>query len=152
MTGLAALGSLIAIGVASLVRKGSSARPSAGGPTTTPGSPATPSSAGSTTPPTSGTVLLAASKVPVGGAAQAADPKTGDPMYVLQLQPGVYTGLDAICPHQGCTVTFISNSAGFACPCHLSTFDPTGAVTQGPAVTGLTKIPVAKSGNNIVRT
>jgi Rieske Fe-S protein len=73
-------------------------------------------------------------------------------MYVLQLEPGVFTGLDAVCPHQGCTVTFISKSAGFACPCHLSTFDPSGAVTQGPALTGLTKIPVVKSGNNVVRT
>ena len=40
----------------------------------------------------SGTVLLAASKVPVGGAARATDPKTGDPMYVLQLQAGAPRG------------------------------------------------------------
>lgn len=151
VAGLAALGSLIAIGAASLARRGSSPGPSAAGSTTASGGPATSPTGGPTTSPTSGAVLLAASKVPVGGAAQASDPKTGDPMYVLQLQPGVFTGLDAICPHQGCTVTFVSKSAGFECPCHLSTFDPSGAVTQGPAVTGLAKIPVAKSGNQIVR-
>jgi thiosulfate dehydrogenase [quinone] large subunit len=152
VAGLAALGSLIAIGAATLMRRGSSASPSATGATTASGSPSTPSTAGSTKPPTPGTAVLAASKVPVGGAAQATDPKTGEPIYVLQLQPGVFTALDAVCPHQGCTVSFISKSAGFVCPCHLSTFDPSGAVTQGPALTGLTQIPVVKSGNNIVRT
>jgi|SRR5215831_12716757 len=95
----------------------------------------------------SGTVLLAASKVPVGGAAQTTDPKTRDPMNVPQLQPGAFTALDSICPHQGCAVTFVSKSAGFECPCHLSTFDSSGAVTQGPALTGLIKISSGKSGN-----
>lgn len=152
VTGLAALGSLLALGVAGLVRKSSSlTAPTAGASTAPPGS-AAPTTTGSTTSATTGTALLAASAVPVGGATQATDPKTGDPMYVLQLQPGVYTALDAVCPHQGCTVSFISNTAGFECPCHLSTFNPSGAVTQGPATTGLTKIPVAKSGNQIVRT
>jgi thiosulfate dehydrogenase [quinone] large subunit len=152
VTGLAALGSLIAIGAAGLARRGSSKSPTRAGGTTAPGTPAAPSPGGPTSSQPAGTVLVAASKVPVGGAAQATDPKTGDPIYVLQLQPDVFTALDAVCPHQGCTVSFISNSAGFECPCHLSTFDPSGAVTQGPALTGLTKIPVARSGNDIVST
>jgi thiosulfate dehydrogenase (quinone) large subunit len=152
VAGLAALGSLIAIGAARLTRGGSSANSSATGTTTPSGSSATPSTDGSTTSPATGNVLLAASTVPVGGAAQATDPKTGDPMYVLQLRPGVFTALDAVCPHQGCTVSFISISAGFECPCHLSMFDPSGVVTRGPALTGLAKIPVTRSGNEIVRT
>lgn len=151
VTGMAGLGALLALGVARFARGSSSANPAA----TAGGQP----SAGSTTPPpapttaaATGTALVAANAVPVGGAAQATDPQTGDPMYVLQLRPGVFTGLDATCPHQGCSVSFVSASRGFVCPCHLSTFDASGAVTQGPASTGLTKIPVAKSGDGIVRT
>jgi thiosulfate dehydrogenase [quinone] large subunit len=168
--GLAALAGLIALGVAGLVRGGSSAgssdaarsgatpsgaTPSGATPSgahTTPSSGPAPSSSASTSSALAGTPVLAASAIPVGGAAEATDPVTGDPMYVLQLQPGKFTALDRICPHQGCAVTFISGSAGFECPCHLSTFDPSGAVTGGPAPTGLAKIPVTKSGGEIVRT
>ena len=152
VTGLAALGSLIALGVAGLARRVSSADPAATGGSRTSGGGAAPTTVGSTTSTTTGTNLVAASAIPVGGAAPATDPHTGDPMYVLQLRPGVFTGLDATCPHQGCTVSFVSAKAGFVCPCHLSTFDSSGAVTQGPAATDLTKIPVARSGNQIVRT
>ncbi len=151
VTGLAALGSLLALGVAGLVRRGSSGNPPATTGNRTPRGGAS-ATAGESTSTTTGMGLLAASAVPVGGAAQATDPQTGDPMYVLQLRPGVYTALDATCPHQGCTVSFVSATVGFVCPCHFSTFDSSGAVTQGPAATALTKIPVARSGNDIVRT
>jgi thiosulfate dehydrogenase (quinone) large subunit len=160
--GLAAISGLIAVGIASLFRNNSSATPSSqAGPNaplqTTPatnrstGSSTTSSTAASTSAAAGGPAILAASSVPVGGAAEATDPQTGDPIYVLQLQSGVYTALDRICPHQGCEVAFISASAGFECPCHLSTFDPSGAVTQGPSPTGLAKVPVTKSGDKIVR-
>jgi thiosulfate dehydrogenase (quinone) large subunit len=99
-----------------------------------------------------GPVIVAASAVPVGGAVQATDPKTGDPIYVLQLEPGRFTALDSTCPHQGCAVSFVSGSSGFICPCHESTFDAGGGLTRGPATTGLTQVPVAKSGDRIVRT
>ena len=148
VTSLAVLSGAIALGVAGLARRGSSANPPAAGSGESGKSPVT----GGTAAPSSGSVLLAASAVPVGAAAPATDPSTGDPIYVLQLRPGVFTALDAVCPHQGCTVSFVSASAGFVCPCHLSTFDSSGAVTQGPAATGLAKIPVAVSGNEIVRT
>jgi thiosulfate dehydrogenase [quinone] large subunit len=160
--GAAAVAGLIAVGIASAVRRSSPAPVAgaavgngapAGRPSTAPGSPpASASPSGSGAGSASGPVLVAAGAVPVGGAAQATDPKTGDPVYVLQPQAGVYTALDRACPHQGCPVRFVSSSAGFACPCHGSTFDPSGTVITGPATTGLTKIPVARSGNNIVRT
>jgi thiosulfate dehydrogenase (quinone) large subunit len=152
VTGLAALGALIALGAAGLARLSSSGNTAATAGNRTMGGSAAPTTDGSTTSPTTGANLLAVSAVPVGGAAQATDPHTGDPMYVLQLRPWVFTALDAICPHQGCTVSFVSAQAGFVCPCHFSTFDTSGAVTQGPAATGLAEIPVAKSGNEIVRT
>ena len=151
VTGLAALGALIALGAAGLARLGSSAArtATAGGRASDRGAAVPATSSPSST---SGAGLLAASAVPVGGATEVADPQSGDPMYVLQLRPGVFTGLDAICPHQGCTVSFVSAAAGFVCPCHLSTFDSSGAVTQGPAAVGLATIPVSLSGNEIVRT
>lgn len=145
VTGLAALGGLVAVGAAGLARRGSSAKPAASG------GGAAPTTGGSTGATTTGAALLAVSAVPVGGAAPASDPHTGDPMYVLQLRPGAFTAVDALCPHQGCTVSFVSARAGFVCPCHASTFDSSGAVTQGPAATGLTTIPVTRSGDEIVR-
>lgn len=43
----------------------------------------------------------------------------------------------AVCPHLGCSVNAVSGddgkSAGFACPCHTSSFDPSGKRTSGPS-------------------
>ena len=64
--------------------------------------------------------LIAASAVPVGGAKEVTDPTSGDQVWVLQLETGKYTAVDAKCPHQGCAVNFVSASAGFRCPCHQS--------------------------------
>jgi thiosulfate dehydrogenase [quinone] large subunit len=134
--GIAGFVGLAAVGAAALAR-GSRSSPAAADP---PGDPAP-----------HGPTIIAASDVPVGGAKPAKDPKTGDDIYVLQLQDGAFTALDSRCPHQGCTVSFVSKSAGFACPCHGSRFAASGALRQGPATRGLTKVPVAKSGDDIVR-
>jgi len=40
--------------------------------------------------------------------------------------------LSAICTHKKCRLTSEPNRS-FYCPCHGSTFDPAGHVTQGPA-------------------
>jgi thiosulfate dehydrogenase [quinone] large subunit len=80
--------------------------------------------------------------VPVGGARKVTDPGSGDPCWVVQLQPGQVTALDAICPHQGCTVNFVSPAVGFSCPCHGSRFDVQGKVVSGPASRDLAQIPV----------
>lgn len=150
--GLAGVGGLIAVGLASMFRSSSpSASPGPSGGGATSSDKASASDTASSTTSAGAAAIVAANAVPVGGAAPATDPTTGDPIYVLQLQPGAYTALDRICPHQGCEVSFISAAAGFQCPCHLSTFDASGAVTQGPATTGLAKIPVTKSGNDILR-
>ena len=39
--------------------------------------------------------------------------------------------LHATCPHLGCFVDFLSDRQAFGCPCHKSTFDPTGVRTGG---------------------
>ena len=155
LAGAAAVAGLLAVGAAGLVRR---TRPRA---TQAAAGPIGATSPSATTVPTAGSSadplrvgrsdLVAAARVPVGGATQATDPVTGDEIYVLQLQQGSFTALDSVCPHQGCTVAFLSAAAGFECPCHGSTFDSSGAVTRGPAASGLTPIPVHRSGSQIVR-
>ena len=41
--------------------------------------------------------------------------------------------VNPVCPHARCTVTWLSDQTRFACPCHGSEFEATGAVARGPA-------------------
>jgi cytochrome b6-f complex iron-sulfur subunit len=52
------------------------------------------------------------------------------PAMVVHDKTG-FSALSLVCPHLGCTVE--QNAGGFACPCHGSTFDPSGAPLTGPA-------------------
>jgi thiosulfate dehydrogenase [quinone] large subunit len=96
-----------------------------------------------------GAVLARVSEVPVGGAHKVTDSQSADTVWVLQLQAGKFTAYDANCPHQGCPVSFVSVSDGFACPCHGSRFDARGNVVNGPAQRGLSQIPVVVDGPNV---
>ena len=136
IAGAAVLGGVVAAG-ATLFRRSSSAR--------TAGSSA---SGASTTP---GAALATTSQVPVGGGKQTTDPVSGDPTWILQLSAGRYTAYDAVCPHQGCPVTFVSPSDGFHCPCHGSTFAADGSLISGPATSGLHAIPIRVDGTEIRR-
>lgn len=93
--------------------------------------------------------LVAAADVPVGGGKQVTDTQSGDPAWVLQLRQGSFTAYDAVCPHQGCTVEFVSPTAGFACPCHGSRFGANGQLLSGPAPHGLAPIPVQVVGGQV---
>jgi cytochrome b6-f complex iron-sulfur subunit/menaquinol-cytochrome c reductase iron-sulfur subunit len=44
--------------------------------------------------------------------------------------------LSAACPHLGCTVGHDATN-GFYCPCHDSSFSPTGAALRGPSPRGM---------------
>ena len=91
-----------------------------------------------------GTSIGSASNVPVGGAATFVDPALGVPALVVQVKHGSFLAFSAICPHAGCQVLFDQPNNVFACPCHGSIFNAsTGAVEQGPAVTGLTPIAIS---------
>ena len=106
-------------------------------PTTTPGSSGGP-----------GTVIGAASGVPVNSSATFTIPSTGDPGIVISPKAGEYVAYDAVCPHAGCTVGYFSNVNLIVCPCHGSQFDvETGNIVQGPAPHGLTKLTVTKGTN-----
>lgn len=123
-----------------------------GGSTTNPTTTTGPAGGATTTTTTastpSGTAIGLATQVPVGGSASFTDPKSGDPSLVIQHTSGTFVAFDAICPHAGCTVAYMSASNIIACPCHGSEFNPrTGAAVTGPATSGLTPITVIKGSN-----
>jgi thiosulfate dehydrogenase [quinone] large subunit len=81
----------------------------------------------------------------VGGAAAFQDPSSGDPSLVVQPAAGTFVAFDAVCPHAGCTVEYLSSHQLFICPCHGSEFNGrTGSVEVGPAQRGLTQLQVAE--------
>jgi Rieske Fe-S protein len=76
-----------------------------------------------------GTVLGAASDVPVGGG------KVFEKEKIVVTQPvkGEFKGFSTVCTHQGCAVNQVKDGT-IDCPCHGSKFAvKDGAVTAGPA-------------------
>ena len=97
--------------------------------------PASPAPAGSepakkkAKPMLTGTVLGAASDIPVGGGAIY----TAAKVVVTQPASGQYKAFSAVCTHVGCLVNKVANGT-IDCPCHGSEFRmTTGAVVTGPA-------------------
>ena len=156
--GVGIAGGVLAAGTAVMGRaiggtpKESGSTSALGGSTTT--SPSTPTTAGSSGTTTTsgthaGTLLGAASAVPVGGAATFQAPN-GEPGIVLQPTKGQFLGYDAICPHAGCTVGFSKAADLMVCPCHGSEFQvATGDVITGPSPTGLKKYVITESGGQL---
>ena len=62
--------------------------------------------------------------------------------WLIRDAGGIFA-MTAICTHQGCTIG--QGGPAFACPCHGSQYDLVGAVTQGPAATGLAHFAVSES-------
>ncbi len=159
LAGAAVVAGLVTVGAASLFRKtpstnsGQSTLPPDASPDGSSGGGAPSSASGSANPgqksgSASGTTVPV-SAVPVGGAKQVTDKKSGVPIWVLQLQAGQFSALSAICTHQRCPVKFVSSSEGFACPCHGSRYSSTGKVTHGPAQRNLSAVPVTKDGDTL---
>ena len=87
----------------------------------------------------------------LGGSGRGRCTANSDQRWVVtQPQADQYVGLSAVCPHQGCLVSQVTNQK-IICPCHGSQFSITdGAVIQGPAQTGLPSVPVEHTGDQIV--
>ena len=55
-------------------------------------------------------------------------------------QAGTVVALSGQCPHLGCSIGF--DGERFRCPCHKSSFKPTGERESGPSKRGLDPLPV----------
>lgn len=60
-----------------------------------------------------------------------------------------FSAFSSVCPHAGSTVEYNNSKSSFLCPAHGSTFSADGALTQGPAAKGLSKLVVEISGTNL---
>jgi Rieske Fe-S protein len=99
--------------------------------------------------PTTAGATVPTSQVPVGGGVVL---QSGGGIVVVQPAAGTFAAYSAVCPHQGCIVGQIQEGL-IVCPCHGSTFRVSdGAVVQGPAQQGLTKLPSHVSGADVVVT
>lgn len=73
-----------------------------------------------------------------------------DPIAVVRTDAMTAIALDAVCTHQGCTLSF--DSTQLSCGCHGSTFNFSGAATGGPARLPLRKLAAALMSDSIVVT
>lgn len=71
------------------------------------------------------------------GWARATEERT---VFVVPAQPRPRV-LSAVCPHEGCEVSWDASHKSFLCPCHDSRFGADGAALTGPATRGLDEFP-----------
>lgn len=94
----------------------------------------------------SGEILGPVDQVGVGSGVVYDGPK----VVVTQPAEGDIRGFTAVCPHQGCLVSEVSNNE-ILCPCHGSLFSAEdGAVITGPATSGLAPVDVSVVGDQVV--
>ena len=97
-------------------------------------------------PERTGTVLGAATDIPVGGGAIY----TAAKVVVTQPASGQYKAFSAVCTHVGCIVNKVANGT-IDCPCHGSEFRITnGAVVTGPAMAPLAARQVKIVGGQVI--
>jgi nitrite reductase/ring-hydroxylating ferredoxin subunit len=115
--------------------------PSAAGAATSAAGAAT--SAASSAPPAG--ALATTSQIPDGGG-KIID---GVNIVITQPQTGSFRAFTAICTHQGCIVSRVSNGT-IDCPCHGSKYSiKDGSVVQGPAPSPLAAIAIKVEGTSI---
>ncbi len=100
--------------------------------------------AGSPAASAAGTTVSTAD-VPVNGGKVLQDVQ----VVVTQPQAGTYKAFSAVCTHEGCLVSGVSNNA-IVCPCHGAQFSASdGAVLGGPAPAPLAGVPLTVTGDTI---
>lgn len=60
-----------------------------------------------------------------------------------------FLAFSSSCPHAGATVEYNSSTSTFFCAAHGSAFSANGALVQGPATRGLTKLSVDITGTTL---
>ena len=123
---------------------------------------------GGSTPATGGAATSAAGSAPAtGGSAATASPRPvplpppprfpdgggkiidGVNIVITQPQSGSFRAFTAICTHQGCIVSSVSNGT-INCPCHGSKYSiKDGSVVHGPAPSPLAAIAIKVEGTSI---
>ena len=120
---------------------------SAAADSTAPG-PESSGAGGSSPAAPSGEVLGPVDQVSVGSGVVYDGPK----VVVTQPAEGDIRGFTAVCPHQGCLVSEVTNNE-ILCPCHGSLFSAEdGAVITGPATTGLAPVSVTVVDDQVILT
>jgi Rieske Fe-S protein len=150
LTGAATLGVGVPVLAACGDDSGSSAAdPARSTPATASSTPPSPSAAETTTASgaPAGDGLVAASDVPVGGGVILKD----ESLVVTQPAAGEFKAFSALCTHQGCLVTSVSDNS-ISCACHGSSFSAeNGSVEGGPAPSALAEVAVTVSGDQVVK-
>ncbi|MCE7079388.1 Rieske (2Fe-2S) protein [Streptomyces sp. ST2-7A] len=89
--------------------------------------------------------LTRVSEVPEGGGVILGDER----VVVTQPEPGEYRAFSAVCTHQGCVVSDISNGS-INCACHQSSFSiADGSVLGGPATAPLPEQAITVEGDSV---
>jgi Rieske Fe-S protein len=91
-------------------------------------------------------VLASTSDIPVGGGRVFPEYR----LVVTQPAVGGLRAFTAICTHDGCMLTAVTD-ATIRCPCHGSRFAiADGTVVNGPATRALTPRPIRVEGDSII--
>ena len=144
MTG-GALGAAAALAACGGSDGGATASSSAAASPESAGSPSSSAAASSDAAP-QGEVLGPVDQVVVGSGVVYDGPK----VVVTQPAQGDVRGFTAVCPHQGCLVSEVTNNE-ILCPCHGSLFSAEdGAVLTGPATSGLAPVDVSVVDDQVV--
>lgn len=128
---------------------GTASDPATSDPTSAPTSSSpsaveTPTDAATGAPTAGG--LVATADVPVGGGVILKD----EEIVVTQPAAGEFKAFSAICTHQGCLVSSVSDGK-IRCACHGSSFEITdGAVAGGQASSPLPAVAVTVEGDQVV--
>jgi Rieske Fe-S protein len=70
---------------------------------------------------------------------------------ITQPRAGSFAAFTAVCTHQGCTVSTVSDGT-INCPCHGSKFSITnGSVVGGPAPSPLAAVSIKVHGTSIIQ-
>jgi thiosulfate dehydrogenase [quinone] large subunit len=117
------------------------------------------SAVNSSTPGTQATgndkVIATTADVPVGTAFKFTDPNTGLAGFLLQPAAGTFLAYSSKCTHQGCAVDAYPEANAFKCGCHgakydLATGEPDEATAKNLTATGLAKIAIVITGDQIL--